>query len=251
MSRARRLSACTAVSVGGSCPHQGAISCCSHRRVVSSGWSLADGLAGRVRATRDDISIVCTAAEIVDRATGKVSMPAVRPALHPGYLTITGPAGEPTEAPLRCYIAARASSSVHLVRAVAGALAERELRFVLKAADTLDAYHRRDSIVVYVPVADRCAALAAILEALPPGGVSDATPILAQRVASGVATAESPRLGTSFGLHRSTVLARALRESAVRTDTHLLALARDAFAAAGIDPDAPWRELSHVESCRG
>lgn len=212
-------------------------------RVPSVGWSLSGGTGSHIGGTRDGVRVVFEPEDVANREQGTVYVSAVRPALHPGYLTIVGPGGEPGRALLRCYLAARAASSVTVVRTVAAALAQRGLRFVLKAADTPEGYQRRDAIVLYTSMAEGSAAVTAVVSGLPENSLSERTPLLAERMAPGVATAESPEDGVSFGLHRCTVLASALRKAGRSGSPAVVTTVRDQFAAAGIDPDAPWRAL--------
>lgn len=216
-------------------------------RARSVGWALAATAEGDFAGTRAGVRVMFAADEVVDLQRGVVLLPAVRPRMHPGYFTIVGQRGEPRGSVLRCYLSAIADAAGAVVSALLGVLQREGHSFVVKAADSLTGYLRRDSIVVYLPGSTHRNAVDSVVSALPDGALVDNTPLLALRIAPGVALAQDPGDGRSFGWHRSSVLAGCLAQQPSARTAAAIAAARRAFAASGIDPYAPWRSLASVD----
>lgn len=204
---------------------------------------LRDGV--RVRVSRDRVG-QGTAGELVS-----VRAAACRALLSPGFFFVDG---------TRCTLRARGLLRlyVHLTHPQAApevwaAMLEhaqacgRPYRAKVLSIPAL--YPRRDALVMYLggagePVQDVAHGFVGVLHGMP--GIGDATPAMAERQASGVATAEEPAdprkgyQGLSFGQHRSQVLVDALwaaTESGYSLDQTITA----AFAEAHIDIRRPSR----------
>jgi hypothetical protein len=123
------------------------------------------------------------------------------------------------------------------------------LAFVAKVVDDPDAFDRRDAAVVLFERRDRARALAAVEDLrtalarfLDPGA-----PAMTLPLAPGLAFAEGPGGGESFGAHRCLLLADAAVTAAERglgVAEDRLEVVRERFAEAGTTLDAPYRGSS-------
>jgi hypothetical protein len=199
----------------------------------------------------------------------RLDLPAVRPALSPGFLLLDGPcgglsggAGRPV---LRMYVHLTDPDAAPGVwRTLLAALAARSARYRAKVLSRPWSYPRRDALVVYLEGADApsAAGLADEVTGLP--GVGRETSVFAHEVAPGVALAWEPadnrpgRPGKSFGQHRAAAVAEGLLRHAHdpdATDGFLRPAAADpagadaarevhrCLRAAAVDPAEPARNL--------
>jgi hypothetical protein len=125
-----------------------------------------------------------------------------------------------------------------------GGLERRRIPFQAKVpADPRD-YGRADTGVLYLAAEDVAAAadiVAGTYEALRAVQGGD-TPLFARRLAPGLAFAESPPGGESFGIHRSRLAAEGLVQAGPGADAERKSEAMLArFAAYGLDLEAPER----------
>ncbi|MFD8382453.1 T3SS effector HopA1 family protein [Streptomyces sp. NPDC059679] len=183
-------------------------------------------------------------------------LPAVRPALSPGFLLVDGVHGRPTDGAdrelLRMYVHLRYPDAAPRVwGALLAELAARSVPYRAKVLSRPWAYPRRDAIVVYLDadLADVVFPLAAAVHRLP--GIGADTSVFAQRLLPGLAVAWEPRDtrpgwgGQSFGQHRAAAVAEGVVQYAAdreRTD-----LAREIAASlrgAAADPEEPARNRS-------
>ncbi len=150
--------------------------------------------------------------------------------------------GEPAASqPLdRWYVHALPDGSPAIVAATVTLAAETGVALSLKCPTKASGFARTDALVVYVPRSARAmlaAALPGWLAALE-GHVGVRTPPLTRRLASGVATAEDPGGGLSYGQLRcaqvAAAIARLRREPDAAPSRRL-----DVLAAVGLDPRRP------------
>lgn len=172
-----------------------------------------------------------------------LAVPAMRPAVSPGFFFVSGSRPQQTGRHLlRLYLHLEDPEAAS--PAWAAALAHLEASGVGYGAKVLSArvlYPRRDALVIYLPEAHRevPAQLAGLLGALP--GLRDETSVFTRRIAPGMATAWEPAddrpqmRGLSFGQHRAAVLARALVASAIEGTPREQAVSA-ALAEASVDP---------------
>lgn len=164
-------------------------------------------------------------------------------AVQPGFRYFWGEESRPEDAEFhthRWYLNGGADRGA-LARAVAEALRERRIGFTLKVW-TDARLRRRDNIVLYVssrlgrPVA-RC--LAGLL---PAARLEADVPAFTRRLADGIAIADAPAGGASFGMAVATAIADGIR-SVPRTaaPAQRFAAIVAALRAAGVDPARPWR----------
>lgn len=137
---------------------------------------------------------------------------------------------------VRIMLSPHPEALARFVRTVTGALLEERMPWLLACPTDPQRLRRPASAVLYVPEP----------AALPPGLLDEvapmlrsATPPLCLPLAPGVALAEYPDNGMSFGEHRCHLLAVALRTPGARR-APLQAIA-DVFASHGINPARPHR----------
>ncbi|MGY0056089.1 T3SS effector HopA1 family protein [Streptomyces sp. LZ34] len=183
-------------------------------------------------------------------------LPAVRPALSPGFLLVDGVDGRPAAGAdrelLRVYVHLRYPDAAPRVwGALLTQLAARSVPYRAKVLSRPWAYPRRDAIVVYLDAdrADVVFPLAAAVRRLP--GIGADTSVFARRLLPGVAVAWEPRdarpgwRGQSFGQHRAAAVAEGVVRHAA--DPERTALAReiaDSLHSAAADPAEPARNHS-------
>jgi hypothetical protein len=161
--------------------------------------------------------------------------------LIPGFYMALGDADDTmTEGEsIRVYWNVRASGAEALVGALTSRLNEARVPFWLKLANSPQKYQRSDAAVLYLPkerYAHAERSIASVHAAIR-SDLRDRTSALAHRLARGLAVAEDPGNGESFGQHRSRLLAGALMGLSPDPQERLTAIS-DAFSRAGIDLQA-------------
>ncbi|MEN3306011.1 MAG: hypothetical protein V7603_2213 [Micromonosporaceae bacterium] len=196
------------------------------------------------------------AGAVLDAAT--VAVPAVRPALYPGYVVVDGSRGHPAGPVLRLYLhVADACRAPAVVRELVAAMEERSLAYRMKICADPESFPRRDALVAYLPpdawrrVGDLAAGAAGALGAA--GCLRPETSLFAERLAPGISVAWEPvdnrpgMAGLSFGIHRALAVAHGVLAHARAATTGAPASREDAVVAAlrtaSIDPAAPFRNL--------
>jgi hypothetical protein len=166
--------------------------------------------------------------------------------LQPGFYFVFGEAAWEDDVPLlRVYWNVTPEGAPALTAALAGTLNRWGLPFRYKCLSRAGLYPRTDSAVLYV--SRRAWPLVRELVAQVHGdcaGVLGAdTPLFARRLARGMAVAEDPGTGESFGMNRCRLVAEGLW-NAWRAGRHgtreRLGAVRDAFGRAGASLDRPW-----------
>jgi len=130
------------------------------------------------------------------------------------------------------------------------ALLTRELNrfqvpYLFKCGSRPEVYQRNDAAVLYINrryygIAGRI--IASIYPGLAPALQAD-TPLFTRRLADGLAFAEDPADGKSFGVNRCTIVAETLRtcyEQSLETVEQRLAELEKQFRDRGIDPQRPY-----------
>jgi hypothetical protein len=152
----------------------------------------------------------------------------------------------------RFYFAVSAAGAAPLVGYLVAQLERYLIPFRMKVPADPGGYARADACVLYVP-REHCALTAFLAAQMPAGvraGLRAQTPPLTKPLASGVALAEHPPGGESFGLHRCALVASALFDAwcGGERDPARCARAVDgAFAAAGLDPERPYLNAGSVD----
>jgi hypothetical protein len=163
---------------------------------------------------------------------------------QPGFWFAAGGGGPDLEIlGLRTYFGVGRATAPRLVAELTRRLHDLEVPFQLKVADREDLIGRRDAAILYTE-ARHFPALAVVAEEvaravpLEPGHPPFTKPLL-----PGVAIAESPPDGASFGRDRCRRVAEGLCRAharGYRDEEARLAAVAEAFAAAGLDLDRPW-----------
>jgi hypothetical protein len=136
----------------------------------------------------------------------------------------------------RIYLAPRLRDLAHLTNAVVTALQSVTDTWAFKVGVDASTLARGDGAVAYVPDAVARSVMGQVL-ARSWGYVRAGRPPLTFELAPGIAWAEDPGDGDSFGEERC----RALAAAAPGADLEeFLGSAAAAFAAAGLDPARPW-----------
>jgi hypothetical protein len=223
-------------------------------RPFESGWTLEEPLAGApgsVRARRGaelrDAPPLAWAPEHARRARAwpgeALLLAPLREGPAAGFWHVWSPAW-PARAPQRLrrwYLQPRADAELALAAALSAA-APPSRAWAAKLLCGAHPAGRRDGGVFYAPVRG-AAWLDALFAALAPYLADAPPPPFAEPVAPGLAWADDPGGGLSFGQHRSGLLAAAARaepEALADAAPWRAAVAR-AFAAAGLSLDAPAR----------
>ena len=223
------------------------------------GWRVVSVDGDAVVLEQDGLRVMATGSEVVTPideifvgAEVEAWVPSVMEANQPGFLVLlgertlrNGPDGQID----RLYWHARSRGAPRLVAELSAALSGASVPFRLKAPAEGAAYSRCDAVVLYTPRRDR-GSVTSIAQGIRTRLASDldrATPALTCRLGAGLALAEEPPGGHSFGEHRCGLLAEALLSAAesggTGTDARLAAI-RDRLSREGIDLDSPWRSGS-------
>jgi len=150
----------------------------------------------------------------------------------------------------RVYASADWPQLPRLLRTLMPLLDDWGLPWSLKCPSQAAQYGRVDTLVLYVARVHRPGLLALLGPHLPvlQAGLRPLHPPLSCPLAPGLAWADSPGNGLSFGQHRCLVLARGLRQAWPMADlppptpARALPCLRASLLQAGIDTDAPWLE---------
>ena len=166
----------------------------------------------------------------------------------PGFYLSLGNEGlapRRTDPLVRLYWNVVADAAPRLVASMTVQLNRAHIPFRLKVIDDPDGYSRCDAAVLYVP--KRCyAAVVDVATDVSRGlraSLLAGTPAFTKPLAPGVALAEDPGTGDSFGMHRCRLFAEGIvraYEEKRRSPTARLGSVIDSFAAAGINCDEPF-----------
>ncbi|MEU9336325.1 T3SS effector HopA1 family protein [Streptomyces sp. NPDC048290] len=182
-----------------------------------------------------------------------LDLPAVRPALSPGFLLVDGPVGSGTRGGnqelLRLYVhVADPEAAPRVWGALLEVLADSGVPYRAKVLSRPWSYPRRDAVVVYLGAAHTAVtgALTSAARGLP--GVGEAVSAFAHRVAPGVAVAWEPQDGRpgwsdkSFGQHRAAAVADGVVQHLTDPAASPLEEAvTEALRNASVVPDEPAR----------
>jgi hypothetical protein len=168
--------------------------------------------------------------------------------VQPGFYYAFGevPAEPGTGAgPLRFYWNVAAEGAADLLRAATSLLNRWQVPFQLKTLDRPGLYGRRDGSVLFVdrrfyPLAGR---LAEAVSRQVAAQLDDDPPLFTRRLAPGLAFAEDPGTGESFGQLRCRLVAEAVWAAWERGETAAEARRREldrCFREAGLSPQRPW-----------
>ncbi len=218
------------------------------------GWTV-DGRDGdRLLAVRGRLRARVRAADCRASAPGGavlVRLPKELPAFSPGFYTAVGDAvadAGPAAPIVRVYWNVAPAGAPALTAALTRALNRAQTPFRLKVADHPLRFARSDAAVLYLGAeafAAHRAALLGVADSVRPH-LAPAVPAFTLPLAPGVALAEDRADGDeSFGERRCALLAEAIvraHEQGRRATAERLDAVAAAFAAAGVELDAPYRD---------
>jgi hypothetical protein len=187
-----------------------------------------------------------------------IALPADRLGLSPGFYVATGGAGDIDDAypqTVRVYLHPRAEAATELVTRLSERLNRDAIPFRLKVVDDPLAFARCDAAVLFVPRAmfdGARPALRAVVRQLA-SRLQSTTPALTKALAAGVALAEDPGAGASFGAHRCRIIAEAVLEETLAAHGPRCAgveAVRAAFTRRGLRLDAPYLNAGSSDEYR-
>lgn len=209
------------------------------------GWRvIGPGDDDRTVVERDDLVLHVTDDEIEATADGAlVRFPADRPWASTGYYVVTGTSGPMTRATglARCYLHLLPETAPEVFARIVRGLDAAGLPFTAKVLNDPLAFGRPDSAVVYVAREQ----IRTVLEVVLAERRRDSTafgssvPAFTRRVLRGVAVADDPGPGTSFGQHRCCAVASGIVAAGpVAGPAERLAAVRRALTDEGLDLSA-------------
>jgi hypothetical protein len=234
-----------------------------------AGWTLDDVAPnGYIIATRAEIKQIFAPGQFVGRTPGaspkigqqiQVFMPKDSLEMQEGfYYALDSVPTDSTEwlDVNRLYFNIIATGAASLVAEITSRLRRYAIPFRFKCPTRAEHYRRADAAVLYVP--RQYYALTTFLAASLPAAVNQKlvaeTPLFTKRIAPGVALAESPPEGKSFGLSRCELLARGLiaaQQGGRPTYDTCLHEVLNSFRTAGLDPDQPYLNAGSVDLYEG
>jgi hypothetical protein len=151
----------------------------------------------------------------------------------------------------RVYLNCSAAAAPAVLREVAGALNRYRVPFSMKLLERTELYDRLDPCVLYVGRRHLAFVGALLLDLVPRlPALEAATPLFTKAIAPGIAVADSPPGGASFGGDRMRLVAHGIVD-AWRAGSQSVADRRDAtrrrFEEAGLDLDRPWLAPGNVD----
>jgi len=155
--------------------------------------------------------------------------------------TASGPAA--TRTLLRLHLAVLPATALHVLGAVAARADDWDAPWLLTSSALFDDLPRPEGTVLRVPLAclgELRPEVDGLVEDLRPFLAAD-VPALTLRIGRGAALAQDPGDGRSFGEHRCGLVAAAVLASPRAHHREQVQRTLRGFAAAGIDPRAPYR----------
>lgn len=205
------------------------------------GWRVVGtGDGGRTVVERDDLVLHVTDEEIERTADGaRVRFPADRPWASTGYFVVTGTDGPMTRAAglARCYLHLLPTTAPEVFARIVHGLDTLGLPFTAKVLNDPQAFGRPDSAVVYTAREQvRTVVEVVLAERGAWTSFGSSVPAFTRRVLRGVAVADDPGPGTSFGQHRCCAIASGIVAAGpVAGPAERLAAVRRALADEGLD----------------
>jgi len=220
------------------------------------GWRVVSADAERVVVERNGLSLWIAPGDIADiageglhpDASVHVRLPNELRKLSPGFYIALGDAGFETEQPtpiVRFYWHLAGDSAPRLIHALTSRLNDAHLPFRAKVVNDPARYTRCDAGVLYVHGRDYAAVVRTVraVHGDLAGGLRRAIPAFAKPLAPGLAVAEDPGNGDSFGMHRVRLLAEgivAAQEQGLLATPDVIEAVAARFAQDGLDLDAPY-----------
>jgi hypothetical protein len=209
------------------------------RALRDDGGVIAESEGVRFWIASDQFRAARTPVQPGDRV--QVRVPSDYRQLVPGFYMATGDADDSDDSPIvRIYWNISARGALPLMGHITQELNRARLPFRFKAPLDPRDYGRSDAAVLYLPIAHFASAmpiLARITAAVRPLMGAE-TSLFSRRCEPGVALAEDPGDGSSFGQHRARLIADALREPAAQAVPLEDRAVRARLRGSGYDPSA-------------
>lgn len=170
-------------------------------------------------------------------AAGLLRVPPVQRAMLPGFLLLLGSTPAPDAPGCRVYWNLRPERAVAWVGKLTEVLEAERVPFRMKVLQDPAAFWRVDAGVLYLRRCDQERALPLLLPLAPALNLRHATPRFTRQLGAGLALADDPPGGESFGEHRCRLVVEAALAAPRRPGPALV----QRLLAAGIDPAEPWR----------
>ncbi len=205
---------------------------------------------GRLGVERDGLMLWVDPQPGAEPGAGvRVRIPKEYRNLYPGHYVALGDADRgDLRNPLRLYWHIGAEGAEELVRRVSATFNRSRVPFLLKVLSSPAAYRRADAAILYLP-SRHClegpALVREVYDAMRPL-LRPAVSTFVLAVAPGLGLAEDPPDSSSFGMHRSRLLATLLYDALEMTDP--LEAVAAALEAAGYLPDRFHMNPDSVES---
>jgi hypothetical protein len=158
-----------------------------------------------------------------------------------GYLTVFGAqqADGPEQPTLRCYLNLIPDAAPAVFAAVVRRLEAEGIPYAGKLLDNPANFGRPDAAVFYATRADASALVSSVRGAYDADAFGATVPAFTREVAPGIAVADDPGDGMSFGFHRCGLIAAGIAAAGAGDPHARLGAIIDAFLRAGIDPARP------------
>jgi len=223
------------------------------------GWRVAAVEEDAIAVVRPDGLVLLAPAEDcrVEGALANVRMPKDLAGLSPGVLQVLGDApARDDDDRVRLSWNVTAPAAVTLVARLTYALNRGGLPFTLELLDDPARYGRRPGAELLLARTDGAAAIALLRPLLRALAVhmADGAPAFSRPLARGLALAEEPGGGESFGAHRCRLLAEAVvaaGEQGLRAPDARLGAVRERFAAEGLNLEAPYLQPGSIDAYDG
>ena len=219
------------------------------------GWTVLSRNQDDVVATRNGLTVIAGISTHCQGENGSydpgdtvsLRFPSALPGISPGFYLVQGeiPLRNDDSGPLfRLYFNLMPEGAPILIRLVTENFNIAGLAYKLKTLSNPRTYYRRDSAVLYLRQSDIDDALKLIQQQFDDIEVllKDGVPALTLEIAKGIACAEDPDDGDSFGLSRCRLIAVGIIEawSAGGGSERALEAIEKNFTAAGVDIDRPY-----------
>ncbi|WP_226580961.1 lanthionine synthetase LanC family protein [Acuticoccus sediminis] len=213
------------------------------------GWQRLEDRKGCVLVTRGGLTLRAGETEVrpVSQDTLAVAMPTARPTYSPGHHLVVGQAPfDGAGRVWRLYWNVTPEGAPRLAAELACRLDAAGIPYHFKVLAAAAPERRRDGAVLYLPhaaIGGAARAVRAVAETVK-GDLVAGVPAMTRQIGPGLAYAESPRGGESFGEHRVRLIADGLLkavDAGASSPRARLAAVEDRFVMAGISLDLPHR----------
>lgn len=221
-----------------------------------SGWAVERRDEHALELTRGGLTLLASEGDWRARGSGdfELRLPKELLRLSPGYYIAVLDHGLPESGPVvRLYWNLRAAGAIAFVREATRFGNGAGIRGRLKVVNDPRHFDRADAAVMYVAGDDlgAVAELARVVHRRVSVDLNAHVPGFTKKLAPGVAVAEDPGGGSSFGQHRCHLVAEGIVRAHERGHGQIagrVAVVREVMAEHGVDPDAPYRRGAELDN---